>query len=391
MTKKVMTIKRIDSLLSEDCCGCTACQGLCPKKAITMVPDSFGFAYPIINEDLCINCGICYNICQFSSDYERYNNFEEPRAYAARLRDLQELELSQSGGVFASLAQWVLSKDGIVYGVAYSNEFVVMHQRAESIKDMNKFRGSKYVQSGLDNVFFDVKKDLLNDKLVLFSGTPCQISGLKSFTCNITKGQLITIDILCHGVSSPKIWSDYLRYLENKYSKRVKEANMRDKKLGWSGSSETYLFGDKKVKSESFLYLYFSHYIQRDSCFNCPFTNLKRVGDISLGDFWHWEKTNHPEFRDNKGISLVLVNSLKGEKLFDEVKESLIVINSDTNECMQNVLYQNAKPNPSRKEFLNDYMKHGFKYVAKKYGDIGFIYNMKILIYTFLQKIKMKS
>ena len=176
-----------------------------------------------------------------------------------------------------------------------------------------------------------------------------------------------------------------------KHSSPLQKVNMRDKLLGWKGGIETYTFNNKKkIITESYLYLYFSHFIQRESCYNCPYTNLKRVGDISLGDFWHWEKTMHKEFRDNKGISLVFINSSIGKALFNEASKLLDIISSNTKECMQNVLKHSIQPNIKRKNFLKDYKKHGFKYVAHKYGDLGYIYKFKIFITKKLSTIKQK-
>ena len=380
---------RVDNKTLKECCGCTACVISCPFGAVKMAPDALGFKYPVINNDLCTNCGKCFKDCQFVKSYKVFNDFEEPLVYAARFKDEKKLRESQSGGVFSAIAETILARGGVVYGVAYSENYKISHCKITKKEALNSIKGSKYVQSNLDGIFLDVINELKNDKLVLFSGVPCQVENLRKQTERLKRGKLITIDILCHGVGAPKVWEDYLHYLEIKYSSSLQNVNMRNKLLGWKGGIETYTFKNKKrIITESYLYLYFSHYIQRESCFNCPYTNLKRVGDISLGDFWHWEKTLHQEFRYNKGISLVLINSSIGEEIFEEVSDFLEIIPSNTEECMQNVLRKSVEPNIKRNAFLKDYNKKGFKYVAYKYGDMGFIYKTKIFIAKILSMFK---
>lgn len=382
---------RVDNKTSQECCGCTACVVSCPFGAIKMIPDELGFKYPLIDNDLCTNCGKCFKDCQFTTSYKVFNNLEEPLVYAARLKDEEKLSQSQSGGAFSAIAETILAQGGIVYGVSYSKNFKVNHCKVTNIDALNSIKGSKYVQSNLDGIFIDVINELKNNKLVLFSGVPCQVENLRKQAERIKTGRLITIDILCHGVGAPKIWEDYLHYLEKKHSSPLQKVNMRDKLLGWRGGIETYIFNNKKkIITESYLYLYFSHFIQRESCYNCPYTNLKRVGDISLGDFWHWEETVHKEFRDNKGISLVLINSSMGKTIFDETSNLLEIVPSNTKECMQDVLRKCIQPNINLKNFLKDYKKKGFKYVAYKYGDLGYIYKTKIFIAKILLTVKQK-
>ena len=382
---------RVDSKIPQECCGCTACVVSCPFAAIKMNPDDLGFNYPLIDNNLCTNCGKCFRDCQFIPSYKIFNDFEEPLVYAARFKDEKKLRESQSGGVFSAIAEAILARGGVVYGVAYSENYKISHCKITKKEALNSIKGSKYVQSNLDGIFLDVINELKNDKLVLFSGVPCQVENLRKQTERLKRGKLITIDILCHGVGAPKVWEDYLHYLEIKYSSSLQNVNMRNKLLGWKGGIETYTFKNKKrIITESYLYLYFSHYIQRESCFNCPYTNLKRVGDISLGDFWHWEDTSYNEFRDNKGISLVLINSSIGKKIFEEASKLLEILPSNTKECMQDVLRKCIQPNIKRKNFLKDYKKRGFKYVAHKYGDMGKIYKTKIFIAKILSTIKKK-
>ena len=202
------------------CCGCTACVNVCPTKAITMHSDQLGFLYPIVEESMCIDCGRCIKVCAFHNEYDRSLNLPYPVAYAVRHKDSNEVATSRSGAAFIAIADWALSHDGVVYGAGYADHFRVIHKRAESKQECFEFKGSKYVQSDLNTVFTQVKKDLASGKIVLFSGTPCQTAALNSFVGAKYRSNLYLVDIVCHGVPSPFIWRDYLQYIENKYGKR---------------------------------------------------------------------------------------------------------------------------------------------------------------------------
>ena len=204
------------------------------------------WCHPLIDNDLCTNCGKCFRDCQFIPSYKNFNDFKEPLVYAGRLKDEQKLSQSQSGGAFAAIAETILAQGGIVYGASYLKDFRVSHCKIINRDALNVIKGSKYVQSNLDGIFLDVINELKNDRLVLFSGLPCQIVNLRKQTERIKTGKLITVDLLCHGVGAPSIWEDYLSYLESKYSSSLQKVNMRDKLLGWEGAIETYIFNNKK-------------------------------------------------------------------------------------------------------------------------------------------------
>lgn len=293
-----------------DCCGCTACASRCPKNAITMEPDTLGFKYPKVDLDKCIDCGLCEKVCAFNDNYDKSLNLKEPEIYAARHKDIHEIETSRSGAAFIAISDYILENGGIVYGVGYKDHFRVAHKRATTKEERNEFKGSKYVQSDLDGIFRQVKEDLKQGNTVLFSGTPCQTAGLNSYIGKKFRENLVLVDIVCHGVPSPYIWQDYLTYLENKYKSKIIKVNFRDKsRIGWSGHIESFVFANKnKVELDVFKYLFGKNIMLRSSCGSCVFTNFNRPSDITIGDYWGWEKISKDFNDDNKGCSLLFIN-----------------------------------------------------------------------------------
>lgn len=364
------------------CCGCTACAEICAHNAITMQPDVLGFLYPVVDTNKCVECGLCENVCQFNSNYKRYENYDEPLVYALRHKEHEQLIRSQSGGAFFGIAQYILNKGGVIYGAAFSECWKVTHQKATNHKELEKLRMSKYVQSDMRGVFKQVKEDLKQGHIILFSGTACQIAGLKAYIPAKIQTNLICVDIICHGVPSPKIWEDYIAYLQNKYRSTIIKACFRDKRFGWHGAKETFMFknGKEIVRSTSNR-LYFSGLSMRESCSNCQFTNLKRVGDLTIGDFWGIPKDS-PYEKDKKGLSLLLVNSDKGNVIFESIRDNFIVGESNTRDCLQPQLQYPSKMSRFHDSFVKDYLAHGFVYVAKKYGDIGLRSKIKELYHA---------
>ena len=375
-------------LKEEQCCGCTACASVCTHDAIQMVPDDKGFSYPIIDNNKCIDCGACTIVCNFRKNYKRYGKFIEIQIYGARSNKKEELELSQTGALSSSIIQLFLKKPGVVYGALYNEKHEVIHKRATTSKECEPFRGSKYIQSNLNDIFLEVKTDLKNGLRVLFFGTPCQISGLKSYLPLNLHHDLLVVDLICHSISSPKVWKEYLNYLEKKYHSSIQKANLRDKKFGWHVCAESYQFENgKQIISTSYDFLYFTHLITRPSCTNCPFTNLKRVGDITIGDFWGWEK-HHNDWNDLKGVNLLIINTEKGDVFFNSLKNSVDYIQSEVNECVQPQLKEPIKTNPNQDSFFGDFNKFGFEYVGKKYGNMGLWFRTKSSIKRIQNIIK---
>lgn len=226
-----------------DCCGCTACASICAHDAIIMKPDALGFLYPEVDKEKCTDCGLCEKVCAFHDNYDKTLNLPKPDAYAARHKDMHEVETSRSGAAFIAISDYIIEQGGVVYGAGYADHFRVVHKRATTKEERDEFKGSKYVQSDLTEIFRQVKKDLKSGKTVLFSGTPCQTAGLHSYVGKKLRENLVLVDIVCHGVPSPYVWRDYLAYLEKKHGAEICYVNFRDKEMfGWKAHKETFKF-----------------------------------------------------------------------------------------------------------------------------------------------------
>ena len=350
-----------------ECCGCSACASICSNKAIEMSPDPLGFLYPVVSPDKCNGCGLCQNVCTFNKkSYNQHNRF--PKIYLARHKKLTEVENSRSGAIFVALSDFVLKYGGVVYGAAFDNVDRVVHKRATSYNERDAFRGSKYVQSDVRGIFLQVKNDLKNGKMVLFSGTPCQVSGLSSYLelLKVNTANLILIDVICHGVPSQKYWRDFLSYLSRKEKSEIVAASFRDKRIhGWASHRESIVFEDGR--QVSYERAFYDDILLRRSCSRCPYASMVRTSDISIGDYWGWERVDAQINKDDKGVNLVLLNTLKGESIFSEIKSQIYYIESDELKCVQpNLLY----PTPShhlQDSFEKDYLTYGFQFAYKKY------------------------
>lgn len=307
---------------TDNCTGCGLCMQVCPHKAINMIEDNEGFKQPVINLDKCIECGLCIRKCPQMTKAETYNcNDFEQLCYAAYSYKYQKN--GSSGGLFSSIADYVLSNHGVVYGAAFDEEFKLKHIGITSESQMQQLRGSKYLQSDLGFIFKEVKENLENNIMVLFSGTPCQVDGLKSFLGKKRYDGLITIDLVCHGVPSQKAFDKLMETIIKKYGK-IK--NFQFRKLdGWSIlpriTNEKGKIYSLRYDMEAYMWAFYKGYLFRECCYNCKYANLNRNSDITLADFWGIGNYGTP-FKCNQthGISLVLINTLKGKLVFDSLK-----------------------------------------------------------------------
>ena len=358
----------IDLGKSNKCSGCTACLNICSKQAISMQRDSKGFLYPVIDRSKCIECGLCLKACTW---LDKINGIEEStNFYAAKRIDFKKRMQSQSGGAFSVFAEYILHNKGIVYGVIFK-EGKALYIRITKLKQLKELKGSKYMQASVGDVFPLVADDLKSKKKVLFAGTACHVDGLNRFLRlrNVDRSNLITIDIICHGVVSPMFFEKYIEYIEGLKGKKVKWFNFRDKSFGWHGHITTYKMGNNVYKSKDYVRIFYSSYVLRDTCYECQYSNLNRVSDITIGDCWGIGD-HYPEFDDNKGCSLIIPNSESGKELFKQTKSQFEFIEISKEEALQPNLSHPTERPENYDKFWFDYQKYGFEYAICKYCNV---------------------
>lgn len=375
----------------KDCCGCGACANICPKGCIALVEDNEGFLYPQIDKAQCINCGLCKKICPINNT--KKDSLKIPETYGCYNKNKEEVLKSSSGGIFSLIAKYFYKNNGVVYGAAFANAYDVKHIRTTTESELDKLRRSKYVQSEIGEIFKNVKDDLQDGKLVLFTGTNCQIAGLKAFLGK-DFNNLYTQDIICHGVPSRKVWRKYLK--ENKISKNA-NVNFRDKSEGWLKYNfcvkenrqikikETY---DKNYYMKAFL----SDCSLRPSCYECKFKGVDRYSDITLADFWSVNKTN-PELYLKEGTSVVFIHSDKGKNLFNDLKNDIEYNKVDFMVVVSNnpsYLFS-AEANKNRELLFDNLDKRKLKKLAKKYCEPTTSQKIKGIIKKIINKIKKKA
>lgn len=364
------------------CCGCGACLQICPKNAISMQMDEYGYKYPVINNSLCIECNSCKRVC----NYQNHSEVNTPiESYAAAGKDAQLIKRSTSGGLFASFAACVLNDGGVVFGAAMEyddGKLWTHHIKIDNISDLHKIQGSKYMQSDIGNCYIEAKKELNSGKLVLFSGTPCQIAGLNGFLGK-SYDNLITADIICHGVGSVKMFQDYIKLLEKKHNAQINSFVFRDKSVGW-GLDGKYTYVKKGNTYRKHLYYklssYYSLYIKgafyRDNCYKCKYACPNRPADFTLGDFWGVEKSqpevltiNGGSINEEMGISCMVINTRKGINVLEKYKDSFILESSTFEKISAHnaCLVKPTEPNDIRQKVLELYKEKGFSGIDEYY------------------------
>ncbi len=379
-------LKVIDKSL---CNGCSACQQVCPKNCITLNSDKDGFLYPVIDNEKCINCNLCKKTCPVLN---KVNSNKEVNAFAVINKNDSEREDSSSGGIFSLIAKFVLSKNGVVFGASFDENLVVKHLYIEKEEDLYKLRKSKYVQSELGDTFFKVKSFLEQGKLVLFTGTPCQVGGLQSFLKK-PYDNLITQDIICHGVPSPKVLEEYKKYLENNEGSKIVKIDFRNKENSWENYNIKIVFENGKTLKEShknnlYMQAFIKNLSLRQSCYNCAFKNKLKDSDITLADFWGVEKVNK-NFNDDKGVSLVVINSKKGEEIFNKIKENIIYEQTNLEKAIifNTSMIKSVKKPKKRDYFLKKVNANNFDKVYYKATKKSFFNKIKEKIKRFIKRL----
>ncbi len=325
--------------IGEKCVGCGSCAKICPKQCIEMKPDFEGFSYPVIDTTKCINCQKCEKVCPKLVSFEMASI---TNVYAACNLDETVRGFSSSGGVFSALAYYTISKGGVVCGAAYSDDFTVEHIIVQTKEEIDRLRGAKYTQSNLGNCFPEIKRLLKENVEVLFVGTPCQTNSLYSYLGK-DYDNLLLVDMICHGVPSPKVWKSYLsqRIKSDAPDSEIESVNLRSKITGWSKYSYSveikYKNGEfysSKQGQDWFMRGFTGDLYLRPSCHSCDFKGNNRRSHITLGDFWGiWEL--NPDFDDNKGVSLVTINGEKGKIAWDCVSNLFKTQEYDLNEALR--------------------------------------------------------
>lgn len=357
-------------LPENECTGCSACMAACPKSCIKMIPNKDGFFIPVLNLEKCVNCKICEEVCPALHASENNGEGELPLTFAAVTTDDATRGKSSSGGMFTVLAENALKSNGFVYGAAFSNDFSVEHTAVSDSFDLDKLRRSKYAQSDLKNSFKEIKDLLNNNKTVMFCGTPCQVAGLTTYLKK-PYDNLITVDFVCHGIPSPKSFKAYIASKEKQYNSKITAVNFRDKSTGWKNcavrldfeNNEVYL---KRFEKDSYMKAFLTNISLRSCCYSCKFKLFNHKSDLTLADFWGASNVL-PEIDDDKGVSLVMVQTPKGKQLISEIQESINTVTVDVsdavpyNPCIENSVFEHN----FRQYFFNRLGKTDFEKLVK--------------------------
>jgi len=340
------------------CCGCEACAQVCPKQCISLNEDSKGFLYPLVDKNLCIDCGLCEAVCPFLNLSETIS----PIKVVSAINPNEEIRMaSSSGGIFTMLAENIIKDGGVVFGACFDKDWGVKHDYTDKIEGLGAFRGAKYTQSVIGQTYKIVKSFLVKGKMVLFTGTGCQISGLKLFLRK-EYDNLITVEIACHGVPSSKVWRAYLDDVTGDNRDKIKNINFRDKRNGWNSYGIAIATDKGTFYEKSTNNLYMQSFLRnlnlRPSCTNCPAKHGSSGSDIIIGDFWRAESI-HPEIYDDKGCSIVIVNSQNGEKQIDRLNVKGIEITYEEGYRYNPGLIQSARESRYASLFWKGFKKYG--------------------------------
>jgi len=353
------------------CTGCSGCDAACPVGAIEMAQNEKGFYRPRIDEGVCLDCGKCREICPANQESQAV--VENQEVFAAWSRQEEIRLASSSGGVFSHLAEQVLEAGGVVFGGSFLKDFTIGHCGIETVDDLARLRGSKYVQSRMGENFKKVKSFLTCGRQVLFAGTPCQIAGLKKILTASERENLLLVDLVCHGAASPKLYRDYLNYQADLRQDRIVQVSFRSKPEGWKNfgmsltfeKSENY-FAD--VLTDPYLVGFLKNYFLNDSCYRCQFANTNRQGDVTIADFWGYQEEKD-FLDDDRGITLVITNTPKGRAHYEAIRKKVIDLPKTLVEAAagNGALNRPTFKNRRYEEFWQDYENEKFSFLIEKY------------------------
>ena len=338
----------------KNCCGCSACASVCPRHCITMVEDSEGFLYPQVDEEACVNCGLCEKVC---NELQPYDTREPLQVLAAINKDEKVRQKSSSGGIFHLLAEKTIREGGVVFGARFDENWQVVIDYAEDMEGVEAFMGSKYVQARMENAYVDAKRFLNEGRKVLFSGTPCQVAGLHKFLRK-SYDNLLSVDLICHGVPSPKVWRVYLEEVV-KQGQSISCVEFRNKEKGWKnfcfflshngvGKTVSML---SPLSENHFMKAFLGNIILRPSCYECKVKDCSSQSDITIADFWGIE-TLFPQMDDNKGTGMVFVNTEKGKSVLDFAQMRVAETTYDSIRPLNPACWRSAQPHSKREDFF---------------------------------------
>lgn len=376
----------------KECCGCTACFHICPINCIVMKEDEEGFLYPNIDKAKCIHCNKCKEVCP-NRNIENRNT--RTQTFVGYYKDDEVRKQSSSGGIFSAIAEWILQQKGVVFGAAFDENFEVHHIAVETKEELIKLRGSKYVQSRLENTFLEAKEYLEKKRKVLFTGTACQIAGLKNYL-SAEYENLYTVDVLCHGAPSPKIWRMYLDDKKEQYQASINKVEFRNKDDGWKNFSINIAFSNMERfythhNKEKFMRMFLDNLDLRPSCYSCVFKDFPRISDVTIGDSWGVENYM-PDMDDDKGTSVILVHSSNGEKIFREIRKKLIVneVGLDVAVSPTADSRKSVTMHPNRNKYLEG-VKRGENFdVLYEYVKKSFLQRAVGYVQYFINNLRMK-
>lgn len=386
--------KSVYNIGKDKCTGCRLCQDLCPKNAIFFDFDEEGFWYPIVNNSICINCGICKKNCPILSKSFENTFIKNMRILGIWNKNKEIRWESTSGGFFTTIAEYLIDKGFYIAGAIYEADFVVTHIVSKDISDIGKMRQSKYVQSNTENIYARVLELLKKGESVLFCGTPCQVAAI----CQIAskyRNNLVTIDFVCAGVSSPVVFKKYLEWLEEKYHSKIKRVWFKNKREGWDqiGTEISFENGKKYFRiglRDPFMISFVKDHVNiRKSCFGCQYRGLSHISDFTAGDFWGVEKF-YPNITDNLGITALMINSERGIEIFEQIKNKFYVLDITIDEIVKYnpTVIKSLKPGDNRHAFLTSTVRKGLKFAMIHYSSYRGVSKISIDYKYMKRKIK---